>query len=434
MPTRDNARAKVKGKKGKKSKRAKAAAAAAAAADAKAAPFSAAPMNGNAAPATPVNVATTGAATSRSSGRPQPSAASAAVAARPLATETGDRARRRPNLRVWLWLVAAVGGLLAIILADDAKNRTTETPGASKQTESPPPSAASPNETGRALPQTAARANEPPPSAASPNETGRALPQTAARANEPAPVAAAERPASPPEPSTERAPSVASDSNDKAAPATDAVGNLDVASNNAEKAKPASVAPKTAAMPDKGTIPAARAAPKSTAGVEPGTKPTQNSAASDPAAPKSLEPTASAGPKHPEPNATGASANLAVTGAAAHASKHGESAPAPPSAASAPDSSKPRNARAASAAYVVTFITRPLGASVTVGDQTVVAPGDIDLGSAPTHLKVVTKKPGFQTSSIWLDESMVDVATIGTSRRVYLTLQPAAEGDATRQP
>jgi hypothetical protein len=76
--------------------------------------------------------------------------------------------------------------------------------------------------------------------------------------------------------------------------------------------------------------------------------------------------------------------------------------------------------------YVITFITRPTGASVTIGQQTVVAPGDIDLGMMPVRVKVVATKDGFQPTSAWLDRSDFVRSENVLRKRVYLTLPPIA--------
>jgi hypothetical protein len=84
--------------------------------------------------------------------------------------------------------------------------------------------------------------------------------------------------------------------------------------------------------------------------------------------------------------------------------------------------------------YVITFITRPAGANVTIGQQTVVAPGDIDLGLMPVRVKVVASKEGFQSTSAWLDRSDFVRSENVLRKRVYLTLPPltAAPASAAR--
>jgi hypothetical protein len=81
--------------------------------------------------------------------------------------------------------------------------------------------------------------------------------------------------------------------------------------------------------------------------------------------------------------------------------------------------------------YVITFITRPTGANVTIGQQTVVAPGDIDLGQMPVRVKVVASKEGFQPTSAWLDRNDFVRSENVLRKRVYLTLPPLTAAPAT---
>jgi uncharacterized protein (TIGR02266 family) len=79
--------------------------------------------------------------------------------------------------------------------------------------------------------------------------------------------------------------------------------------------------------------------------------------------------------------------------------------------------------------YIMSFITRPTGATVTIGAQTVVAPGDMDLGAMPPRVKVTAQKEGFENSSVWLDRQTEFVKSGNAMRRrVYLTLQPLKPG------
>ena len=81
--------------------------------------------------------------------------------------------------------------------------------------------------------------------------------------------------------------------------------------------------------------------------------------------------------------------------------------------------------------YIMSFVTRPSGASVTIGTQTVVAPGEMDLGAMPPRVRVTAHKEGYESSSVWLDRETEFVRSAGAMRRkVYLTLpalKPAAD-------
>jgi hypothetical protein len=83
--------------------------------------------------------------------------------------------------------------------------------------------------------------------------------------------------------------------------------------------------------------------------------------------------------------------------------------------------------------YIVTFITRPTGATVTVRDQTIIAPGDMNLGAMPLHVLVTAQKEGFEASSVWLERVEFIPSSDGLRRRVYLTL-PALPAASSAKP
>jgi Tfp pilus assembly protein PilZ len=111
----------------------------------------------------------------------------------------------------------------------------------------------------------------------------------------------------------------------------------------------------------------------------------------------------------PAPNARGA----AVPGPAAIVSN--EQAPAP--------TAKPE------VQYVIDFVSRPDGATITVGEQSLVTPGELNLGAMPNRVKVIATKTGYQPSSAWVDRTGFSRVDGVLRRRVYMTLpveQPAA--------
>ena len=79
--------------------------------------------------------------------------------------------------------------------------------------------------------------------------------------------------------------------------------------------------------------------------------------------------------------------------------------------------------------YIMSFVTRPPGATVTIGSQTIVAPGEIDLGAMPPRVRVTAQKEGHESSSVWLDRH-TEFEKVGNTmrRRVYLTLPALKPG------
>ncbi|HEY2733768.1 MAG TPA: hypothetical protein VGI70_07270, partial [Polyangiales bacterium] len=114
---------------------------------------------------------------------------------------------------------------------------------------------------------------------------------------------------------------------------------------------------------------------------------------------------------------------------AAPAATHHAEAP-PPSAA------ETKAPQPAAGPYVIDFVTRPSGATINIGERSVVAPGQLELGNEiPDRMKVIAKKDGFQQSSAWIDRAGFESVDGKMWRRVYMTLPveppPAA---ATAQP
>jgi hypothetical protein len=95
---------------------------------------------------------------------------------------------------------------------------------------------------------------------------------------------------------------------------------------------------------------------------------------------------------------------------------------APPTAAATPDSAAPGKVAAAKGDYVIDFVSRPNGATISVDDQSLVAPGEMNLGPISNRVKVSASKTGFQPSSAWVDREGFQRVGGVMRRRVYMTL------------
>jgi hypothetical protein len=97
----------------------------------------------------------------------------------------------------------------------------------------------------------------------------------------------------------------------------------------------------------------------------------------------------------------------------------------PPAAVNAP---QPSAAAAPSPSpYAIDFVSRPNGASVTIDEDTnLVTPATLDLAAVPKRIKVTARKPGYKSSSIWLEleRNEFELKDGVQRRRVYLTLKP----------
>lgn len=80
-------------------------------------------------------------------------------------------------------------------------------------------------------------------------------------------------------------------------------------------------------------------------------------------------------------------------------------AAAPPAAASSTAESAQKEPSAAELPRVIMFTSRPTGATVTVGDQTVTTPGELNLGNMPPRIRVTAQKDGFESSTIWVNNT-----------------------------
>lgn len=183
--------------------------------------------------------------------------------------------------------------------------------------------------------------------------------------------------------------------------------------NDSPTAEPAPAAPPTQAAPAAEQAKADTAQPTEAA---PENKPAEPAADTTPDAPAASD---------PKPEAP-AAADAKPPTAAERAASTPPSAAAPAQAAIPADRPPLANGQLP---YVLSFITRPIGATVTVGEQTVVAPGDMDLGAMPPRVKVTAQKEGFENTSAWLDRQTEFVKSGNAMRRrVYLTLQPLKPG------
>jgi len=101
---------------------------------------------------------------------------------------------------------------------------------------------------------------------------------------------------------------------------------------------------------------------------------------------------------------------------------------APGQAAAAVNAPQPTAAAALNPSpYAIDFVSRPNGASVTIDEDTdLVTPATLDLAAVPKRIKVTARKPGFKSSSIWLelDRNEFELKDGVQRRRVYLTLKP----------
>jgi hypothetical protein len=83
------------------------------------------------------------------------------------------------------------------------------------------------------------------------------------------------------------------------------------------------------------------------------------------------------------------------------------------------------------------FTSRPGGASVFVGDQTVTTPGELNLGAMPARIRVTAQKEGFESSTVWINNT-AEFQKIGgvMKREVHFVLRalPAAAPGAPAQP
>ena len=314
----------------------------------------------------------------------QPIAAAPGVVAR-AATSSGDSGevatvKKGGSGLVWLGVVVAVGVLLAIIFADDSANappaaRSDSQPATSTaEPSAPAPAAAEPT------PTPAENTAPAEPAAPAPSEPAAAPAEPSAAAPEPTPTAA-------PEPTPATAPEATP------LPARGAAAN----------ARNAAVGPGNA---------------KKAASHAPAPAPTAEQAA--PTQPANDKPVVNIVPEPAAPGDTPAPAP--------------EAAPTEPAAAEPPPQAASDPAPSASAAgsgdYIVEFVSKPKGATITAGDKSIVAPGEINFGVMPKRVKVGASKDGYLPSSAWVDNTGFKRVDGVFRKRVHMSLpfeDPAAK-------
>jgi len=89
-----------------------------------------------------------------------------------------------------------------------------------------------------------------------------------------------------------------------------------------------------------------------------------------------------------------------------------------PQGAEAPSTQVP----AAPGDYVIDFVSRPNGATITIDEHTLTAPGEMNIGAMPNRVKVFATKAGYLPSSAWVDRSGFQRVGGVFRRRVYMSL------------
>ena len=173
---------------------------------------------------------------------------------------------------------------------------------------------------------------------------------------------------------------------------------------------PAPSAPKPVTRPASEDVPVLRIVP---AGPAPA-----SSSEGAPAAPPSAAAQAAAKPSTP-----------AVHDNAAASGKVGPSADAQPqpekTASTLPPGELPR---------VIMFTSRPSGATVYVGDQSVETPGELNLGAMPPRLRVTARKEGFESSTVWINNTSEFQKVSGVMRREVHFVLPTLPAPSAAAP
>ena len=316
----------------------------------------------------------------------QPTAAAASAAARMSEGDSGEMrtVKKSGSGMVWVGLLIGVGVLLAIIFADDSAN----TPPAARSESQPATASNEPSAPSPGPAANAPTAVEAPPSAPAAAEP------TTVPPNEPA--AAPAEPKAGPTPAPQPAPAPAS-----AAPA------------NARNAAAIAANPK-------------KAAANAHAADSPPIKPEPAAAAE----PTNDKPVVNIVPEPAAQTDTPAAAPAAAAAPEAAPAAPAEPAP-PPQAAGEP---KPASGDAAPGDYVVEFVSKPSGATISIGDKSLVTPGEINLGSVmPKRVRVGASKDGYLPSSAWVDNTGFKRTGGVFRKRVYMSLpfeDPASEKPA----
>jgi hypothetical protein len=334
---------------------------------------------------------------------------------RVVSSSTNPR-RSRPNA---MWVVFGLGLVLLIAALGTAIGRRGDDSPAEAEAASPNDEAAgdqeaaraeSPSEVAVAAPTGEAQEQDAP-QGAEPNEGRQAEPGIAEAAPEPPPAEATPAPSS----ATNAPLAAVKPAEDAPRPAH---AETPLPPSAAEGADP------TRAIPAHDT-----ASPPPAAAMDPAVQAVQPPPASDAPAFMLGAPETPATPATPSP-----------APAPAEPEKKEEPAPspsAPASPTSAPATQPTSNRTGVATAdlpYIITFVTRPVAATVTIDEQKITAPGDIDLGRMPARIKVSAQKEGFASTSIWLDRTEFTRSGDALRRKVYLTLPPLSAATNAPKP
>ncbi|HET8937572.1 MAG TPA: PilZ domain-containing protein [Polyangiales bacterium] len=322
------------------------------------------------------------------------------------------------------WLVAgavvALGVIVAIFSTRSAQDNDPseqEAKGASPAMQAPPPPielTPEPDQpdqpsAAEALPATGADLTTQAELAAAPADPANTTAQDTAHA---APSGETAVPAAPSAPDVSRAPSATPTQAEAASAPTSAAP---AAAPAASTAKPAATAQPSAPS-------TAPVAPPPTAAPAAAEVPVLRIVPSEPAA---AQPRATA--EAPQPPAATPSDTPATDKPAA-------SSTSPASSTTAPSSNTSSAAPAlgpGEIAHVIMFTSRPSGASIFVGNQSVVTPGELNVGAMPTRVRVTAQKPGFESSTVWVNNVAEFQKVGGVMRReVHFVLPPLPAGAA----
>ena len=205
-------------------------------------------------------------------------------------------------------------------------------------------------------------------------------------------------------------------------------------------------APQANARPTSGSSQPGAAAPTQSS------QPTAASSTSTPAAPTRsamadvppvvrIVPNGQAPAAAPQPSAASAPPSAASSNPAPSAPaplpKEGAAPSSTTAAATAQNKVEPPALPPGELARVMMFTSRPSGASILVGDQTVTTPGELNLGAMPPRIRVTAQKEGFESSTVWINNTSEFQKVGGVMRReVHFVLHalPAAAQAAPAQP
>lgn len=83
-------------------------------------------------------------------------------------------------------------------------------------------------------------------------------------------------------------------------------------------------------------------------------------------------------------------------------------------------------------ARVILFTSRPSGATVYVGEQSVVTPGELNLGAMPPRIRVTAQKEGYEPSTVWLN-NVAEFQKVGNvmRREAHFVLKALPAGAVT---